>query len=167
MDTDDKFVVDDDVKAAWVMRRAREANRKLEEIDKVAAAEVESIVEWAQKQRESVERDYGHWETLLINYAERERTERDRKSIDLPTGKVTSRLTTESWKPTDDFVTWAKEFAPNLVRQKITELPETNEVLKEHLELSEGKVVVKETGEVVEGIEIKNPTVNYKVEVKE
>jgi hypothetical protein len=53
------------------------------------------------------------------------------------------------------------------VRQKITELPETNEVLKEHLELSEGKVVVKETGEVVEGIEIKNPTVNYKVEVKE
>lgn len=160
----EKFVIEDDVQAAWALRKFREAERRLTEIWKVVEAETQSIQDWADSQREKVERERTHFESLLIDYASKQRDGYGRKSIDLPAGRVTSRLSTESWTVKPEFIKWAKDFAPDLVRQKVTDMPETVEVLKEYLEYANGKVVKKETGEIVEGIEIKTPTVNYKVE---
>lgn len=158
------FVIEDDVQAAWALRKFRDLRRSQTEINAVVLSEVEAINEWAERQRGKLDRDLEHFENLLIEYATKQRDRYGRKSIDLPAGRVTSRLSTESWTVKPEFVKWAKDFAPDLVRQKVTEMPETVEVLKEHLEYANGKVVKKETGEIVEGIEIKTPTVNYKVE---
>lgn len=162
----DRFVIEDDSQAAWAMRKLRDLRRSQTEINAVVLSEVEAINEWAERQRGKLDRDLEHFENLLIEYATKQREVEGRKTIDLPTGRVTSRLSTESWTVKPEFTQWAKDFAPDLVRQKVTESPETVEVLKEHLEFVNGKVIKKETGEIVEGIEIKTPTVNYKVETE-
>lgn len=164
--TQERFTIEDDSQAAWAMRKLRDLRRRQTEINDVVLTEVEAINEWAERQRGKLDRDLGHFENLLIEYATKQRQTQDRKSIELPTGRVTSRMSTESWSVSNDFLKWAKDFAPELVRQKVTESPETVEVLKENLEFVNGKVIKKGTGEIVEGIEVKTPTVNYKVETE-
>ena len=53
----EKFVIEDDVQAAWALRKFREAERRLTEIWKVVEAETQSIQDWADSQREKVERE--------------------------------------------------------------------------------------------------------------
>lgn len=160
------FEVTDDSSAAWAMRKLRDVQREIENVKTVSADDIARVQEWEAKQLEKHEREVTHWETLLINYLEAER-DKGRKSVDLPTGRVTSRAIAEAWDiDAKEFIGWAHEFAPTLVRSKTTELPETVEVLREHFETSGGKVVVKDTGEIVEGIKVKDPTVTYKVETE-
>lgn len=163
-ETPERLVIEDDSLAAWAMRKYQEAARQRDEVNKVVLAEIEAINEWADKRREKIDRELTHFENLLIEYAEKQRTQFDRKSIDLPRGRVTSRATRESWNVGDSFVKWAKDFAPDLVREKVTSIPETVEVLRDRMEYVNGKVVMKETGEIVEGIEVKTPTIKYQVE---
>lgn len=159
------FAIGDDASAAWAMRKLQGLRQRQEEINAVVLSEVENINDWAEKQRGKLDRDLNYFESLLIAYAKEQREQHDRKSIDLPTGRISSRAVSEGWSvDSGEFVSWAKEFAPNLVRTKITESPETLDVLENHLETSGGKVVVKETGEIVEGIKVKDATINYKVE---
>jgi hypothetical protein len=159
------FEVSDDAGAAWAMRKLQGLRRQHDEIEKVVAAEIATVTEWAERSHNNLARDLAYFEGLLINYAREQREQHGRKSIDLPTGRVTSRKSSEGWSvDSAEFVSWAKEFAPHLVRTKITELPETLDVLEHNLETSGGKVVVQETGEIVEGISVKDAAINYKVE---
>lgn len=165
---DEHFVVDSDAKAAWAMRKYREAERKMVEIQKVVSQEMQTITDWAAKSSENVSRELQHFEFLLTAYLEQQRRDHDRKSVDLPTGRISSRISSATWDIDQaEFIKWARDFAPNLVRSKTTEMPEVQDVLREHLETSGGKVVVKETGEVVEGIKVKDPTLKITIEVKE
>lgn len=159
------FTIGDDASAAWAMRKLQALRKAEAEVHKVVQAETDNITEWANRSIEKLARDLNYFESLLIAYAKEQREQHDRKSIDLPTGRISSRAVSEGWSVEGaEFVSWAKEFAPNLVRTKITESPETLDVLEHHLETSGGKVVVKETGEIVEGIKVKDATINYKVE---
>lgn len=165
-ETKEPFEITDDSTAAWAMRKLRGLQQRIDEAHKTAADEISRVQEWEERQIEKLARDAQYFENLLIHYAIEQRQHHDRKTIDLPSGLVSSRLTHESWDiEKEEFIKWAKDFAPHLIRTKVTELPETTEVLKETLATSESKVVVKETGEVVEGIRVKEPTINYKVEV--
>ena len=160
------FEITDDSTAAWAMRKLRGLHQQIEAARKTAEDETARVQDWLERQTEKIERDAQYFENLLIHYAIEQRQNADRKTIDLPTGRVSSRASHESWNiDKESFIKWAKDFAPNLVRIKTTEMPETVEVLEEHLVAADGKVVVKETGEIVDGIEIKDATINYKVEV--
>jgi hypothetical protein len=105
-----RFEITDDRQATWAMRKARDAARRIKEVEQIAEDETERIQAWAINQRREPEATLGFFRYLLESYALRER-QRDpkRKSISTPYGKVQTRENSAKFAYDDEaFIAWAK-----------------------------------------------------------
>ena len=55
----ERFAVTDDGRATWAMRKARNAARRIAEVDAVAESEIMRVQEWAVRERAQSERALG------------------------------------------------------------------------------------------------------------
>lgn len=113
------FTVDDDAKADWALRKLRSVRRKQEENQKIAEAEAQRVSEWLSKVNTALESDALYFEAILRPYALLQRSE-GRKSVVLPHGtiKTTAGRARVEIENQDEFIKWAEENNPTLLRVK-------------------------------------------------
>jgi hypothetical protein len=113
------FVVNDDSKADWVMRKLAAVRRKQAENKAIHDREVARVTEWLEKVNTDLERDAEWFESNLKPYAFTERWN-GRKSIVLPHGtiKTTAGRSKIEIENESEFFAWAEVSQPELIRIK-------------------------------------------------
>ncbi len=144
------FVVDDDSKADWAMRKLASIRRKQAENTAIFDREVARVSEWLVKVNTALDRDAEWFEANLRPYALQERS-KDRKSIVLPHGTIKTVSGRVKFDIEDEskFLEWAETNAPELVRVK----KEVDKKALGALNQSEDKVISTQ-GEIVPAVKV-------------
>jgi hypothetical protein len=163
----ERFVVDNDQKAGWAMRKMRSVTLAKQRNIEIANEEIERINKWLTHVNKSLDAEEGFFENLLINYGRMQRELEDRKTVVLPHGKISSRQGSAKWEVDQDkFVNWAQENGrDDLLRFKVeANLSAIKASLFGDPEL--GNMAVTSDGVIAEGIVIEPTQTTYKVEVE-
>jgi hypothetical protein len=144
------FVVNDDSKADWVMRKLAAVRRKQAENKAIYDREVLRVTEWLEKVNTDLERDAEWFESNLKPYAFTERWN-GRKSIVLPHGtiKTTAGRSKIEIENESEFFAWAETSQPELIRIK-------KEIDKKALNalLTDSGDVISTQGEIVPSVRV-------------
>ena len=136
------FLVRDDQAAEWCMKKIREAE-----------AEYNRMEEWydmqIQKARERCESTVNYMTTLLMKYQ-------------LPSGELVLSKAKDDYKAADNqkLLDWCAVNDPDLL--KTVQSPKWADI-KKRLTTVDGKVVDKETGLFVDGVEIEHKEAKFEV----
>lgn len=167
-DADEKesFRIHDLGSLEWAFKRFAEAKKEVDEYEAFYMSEKQKLDNWLEEVQKAPKNEMAYFEGLIIEYARRQREERDKKTVISPSGRVTSRRSPATIQQVDE--------------KKLTKYALDNEIeeafkieldwpkLKKMLTITDdGRVINAETGEVVEGAKVKPETINYKVEVSE
>lgn len=147
--SDEPFVVDTIEKAAWAMRKYREAAQRKARNEALAEAEYERIREWLESANRKHDDAMAFFAGHLEGFARAERAE-GRKSVPLPDGTVKTRAKGPSFeidKPV--FLEWAQEHKPDVL--KVSYTPSVT-AMKDLLAVAGATVVDPDTGETVPGV---------------
>lgn len=159
----ERFVVDDDQKASWAMRKLRGIKVHKAANQAIADDEIARINSWLAQANSHLDSDEQYFTGMLMHYARICRERDDRKSVTLPHGKIGSRIGQPKWNVDNDaFMKWLEANHKDLIRIK-TE-PNLAEA-KKVLEIVGENAIDPATGEVAEGIQIINADITYTVEV--
>lgn len=144
------FIVDDDGKADWAMRKLASVRRKQADNQSIYDREVARVAEWLQKVNTDLERDAEWFESNLKPYALLERSN-GRKSILLPHGTIKTTAGRPKIEITDEiaFLAWAESSQPELIRIK-------KEIDKKVLNtlLTDSGDVISTQGEIVPAVQV-------------
>jgi len=163
---DERFIVDDDQKANWALRKISELQKEVERNTKLAEQEIDKIKQWETTQNKQIGDSILYFEGLLNEYAIKQREiDPEFKSMSLPNGRFGFRKQQPKWKYNDKEVLSYLESAEMEDLIRTTRVPNKAEIRKV-FEVVDDKVINKETGEVVEGIEIEHrpEQFNWRVE---
>ena len=146
----ENFVIDDDSKADWAMRKLASIRRKQAENQAIHDRETQRVQEWLSKVNTALERDAEWFEANLKPYALLERS-KGRKSVVLPHGTVKTTVGRPKIEIENEetFLNWAKESAPELLRIK-------TEIDKKNLNalITEENQVISTQGEIVPAVKV-------------
>lgn len=144
------FVVDDDKKADWAMRKLARLRRKQAENKAIAEAEIQRVSEWLETVNKSLESDAAYFEYILTPYALLQRSE-GRKTVTLPHGtiKTTAGRPKIEIEDEEKFLEWAKESETSVIRIK-------TEIDKKALNalLRDDNQVISTQGEIVPAVRV-------------
>jgi phage host-nuclease inhibitor protein Gam len=144
------FIVDDDAKADWAMRKLASLRRKQADNKAIYDREVLRVAEWLEKVNTDLERDAEWFESNLKPYALTERYN-GRKSVVLPHGtiKTTAGRPKIEIENELEFLAWAETSQPELIRIK-------KEIDKKVLNtlLTESGDVISTQGEIVPSVRV-------------
>jgi len=144
------FIVNDDAKADWAMRKLASLRRKQADNKAIYEREVLRVAEWLEKVNTDLERDAEWFESNLKPYALTERYN-GRKSVVLPHGtiKTTAGRPKIEIENELEFVAWAETSQPELIRIK-------KEIDKKVLNtlLTDSGDVISTQGEIVPSVRV-------------
>ena len=147
------FVVTDDQKADWALRKLAVVRRKQLENKSIHDAEVIRLTEWLSKVNTDLDRDALYFEAVLTPYALTERFN-GRKSLVLPHGtvKTTAGRPKIEFESEEGFIEWAKINDPALLRIK-TEIDKKtlNELITDDYQ------VISTQGEIIPAVKVSPP----------
>jgi len=170
---DDYFVIDNDQKANWALRKIRHLKQKKKENKEFAETEIKAIQkeidevnEWLESENESLDNDIEYMEGLLRVYAEQlKKDDLELKTHKLPFGQLQFRKQRDKWKYDNDKLL---EFAEKSLQDTIKIKKQVDKrKLKKKIRIVGSKAVVADTGEVVGGIVVTERGEKFKVKVKE
>lgn len=144
------FIVDDDAKADWAMRKLAHIRKKQAENQAIHDRELQRVQEWLSKVNTALESDALYFEAILRPYALLQRSE-GRKSVVLPHGTIKTtagRAKVEIESP-DEFLKWAETALPEAIRIK-KEIDKT--VLKDLI--TETGQVISTQGEIIPAVKV-------------
>ena len=148
--TREAFIVNDDAKADWAMRKLASIRRKQGDNKAIYDREVLRVAEWLEKVNTDLERDAEWFESNLKPYALTERYN-GRKSLVLPHGtiKTTAGRPKIEIENELEFVAWAETSQPELIRIK-------KEIDKKVLNtlLTDSGDVISTQGEIVPSVRV-------------
>lgn len=153
--TYERFVIDDDSKADWAVRKIAEAERRMAAVHERHDREQARIADWLTSATAADRQTVEHMTALLERYAIARREADGTKSIKTPHGTIQTRVSSPTCKVVGDkFVDWALGHGLNdLIRVK-------HEVDKRSLNERTGRwsvtpdgYYVTEDGEVVPDVE--------------
>jgi phage host-nuclease inhibitor protein Gam len=148
--TREAFVIDDDSKADWAMRKLASIRRKQSDNKAIYDREVQRVAEWLDKVNTALERDAEWFESNLKPYALTERSN-GRKSVVLPHGtiKTTTGRPKIEIENEVEFLAWAEKSEPELIRVK-------KEIDKKVLNalLTDSGDVISTQGEIVPSVRV-------------
>src|SRR5690554_5096680 len=151
---DDRFVVDNEEKANWALRKIAEHEQKIKDAIDFATQEISKIESWLNQIKEERQNKIDHLQSMLAEYAMKQR-EKDPsfKSMKLPNGSFGFRKQQVRWNYDD------KQLLESLKEKGMTdfikvEYKVNKRDLKRALKVANNKVINPETGEVVEGVTI-------------
>lgn len=149
---DERFTVDSDEKANWVLRKIASLEEKKEANTSLAQVEIEKIKAWLEQVNGGLDRDIEYFQGLLAEYAQAQREKDPKfKSRKLPNGKFGFRKKPAKWQYDDSrLLEYLKQ---NGLTEYIRIKEEANKsALKKKAKVVDGKAVDPETGQVIEGI---------------
>jgi len=167
------FLIDNDQKANWALRKIRHlkqkkkenndfANTEIEEIQK----EIDEINQWLESKNDSLDNDIEYMEGLLRVYAEQLKDDDpELKTHKLPFGQLQFRKQRDKWRYDNNKLL---EFADKNLKDTIKIKKQVDKrKLKKKIRVVGSKAVVADTGELIEGIEVIKRGEKFKVKVKE
>src|SRR5690625_1527227 len=162
---DDRFVIDDDTKANWALRKIAEHEEHVSNANELAQKEIDKIENWFKQVKEQRQNQIDHLQSLLAEYATKKREEDPNfKSMSLPSGRFGFRKRPDKWVYDDEKLleSLKKSEMNDLIRVK----EEVNKRdLRKVLEVVNGKVLNPETGEFIEGVSIEKQGETFNVRV--
>jgi len=165
------FVVDNDRRAVWCLRKIKHLKQKQQKNEKLAEAEIEDIQKeidevqkWLDEENDNLQNSIDFFESILYSYAlELRKEDPELKTHKLPFGQLQFRSKRPKWNYDNakllDFITSNYR---ELV--KVKESVDKRK-LKQVTEVVGDKVVLKETGEIVEGVEVVERDEEFQVKV--
>lgn len=157
------FKVTDDYKADWALRKYRSYQERIELNASLADKERKRIEDWLTSENEKLQQKQSFFENHLIAYAIGERDKNDRKTISLPNGTISTRQGSDA--PTiedkESVIGWLKENNHVDVIKVKEELDLTE--FKKQIVIDGEKVIWKDTGEIVQGVSVKNGKLSLKI----
>jgi hypothetical protein len=147
--------VDNDSKAAWAIRKLAGLRAHQEANKEIADVEIMKITEWRDNEDKHIDRQAAYFVSVLTQYALSERITKDRKSIKLPRGTISTSATAAKWTIDEKlFIPWAEKINSAFIRIK-------KEVAlvaaKEGLIVLDDKVLDPATGELAPGVTVTQP----------
>jgi phage host-nuclease inhibitor protein Gam len=157
------FKVTDDYKADWALRKYRSYQERIELNESLAEKERKRIEDWLSSENEKLKQKQSFFENHLIAYAIGERDNNDRKTISLPNGTISTRQGSDSTTIEDkeSILGWLKENNHSDVIKVKEELDLTE--FKKQIVIDGEKVIWKDTGEIVQGVSVKNGKLSLKI----
>lgn len=161
-----RFVVDDDNKACWALRKIKEKQEKIEQKKELAETQVRQINEWLESETEKLEKSIEFLKSLLHEYAVRLREkEPGLKTHSLPFGDLQFRKQQPEWKYDEE------KLLKSLKESELTEYIRIKESvdkanLKKSAVIQDGKVVEKNTGIVLDGVIVEERPEKFDVKVR-
>lgn len=156
----EQFVIDTPEKADWALKKLQEIKRQQLEIDKRADEQIKPIEDWRKKEIGKLSDSEIYFTMLLTEYANNNRDKDNKFRFSSPYGKIYTRKT-KKWTYDEQKV--IDEYKNTDVVQNVPKLNKSE--LKKRIEFINGKPVDKETGAVVDGVEIEEVSkVNVKTE---
>lgn len=165
------FVVDNDRKAVWCLRKIKHLKEKQLKNEKLAESEIEEIQKeidevqkWFDEENDKLQNSIDFFESILYSYAlELRKEDPDLKTHKLPFGQLQFRGKRRKWnydsaKLLDFISTNYRELVK--VKESIDKMK-----LKQMIKVVGNKVVVKDTGQIVEGVEVVERDEEFKVKV--
>lgn len=159
------FRVNDDGAAAWAIERLAEVKAEMAKHQALRDKGVQRLDDWLEHVQKPLVANASFFEHLLADYARRQRLESDRKTIALPHGKVSTRIT----KPkllidTERFLEWARANRPAFIRVK----EEANIAeMNASVVIQETKVIDPDTGQIIDGVSATSEEMSIKITVNE
>lgn len=158
---EEPFVIDNDVKAEWALRRIRERAAERDRILETSWEIIESYKAVIQTEFDRAAEEIAGLEGMLLQYfamVEHAAT-KTQETYRLPTGKLKMKLAFERMVPDDEtLITAFPDFTERKPSLKWGEL-------KKRLSIAEGKVIDTETGEIVQGVSLEMVPPKFIVEV--
>ena len=146
------FSIDSLSRASWAIRKLSLAQKRINEIQAEAQAEIDKVNEWVESATKSARQDKEFFENSLKAYMIRLREEEGEKSLSLPDGEISSRSVPAKARVSDlgVFLKWAEETGH---RQWVRVKKEADlTALHKHVRFEGDAVLDSETGEVIEGL---------------
>jgi hypothetical protein len=147
------FIIDTDQKAEWALKKVLEAKAEKERLTSLVNSELDSLkVKQAEIDRH-YENETSYLLAMLNEYMKtvKCKTTKTQATYELLSGKLVFKFAKAELKESPELLDWCKQNAPEYVRTK-------EEVmwgeLKKNLEATTEGVIMANTGEFVEGIEI-------------
>ena len=165
--TERTYVINDEDGAIWAMRNLASAVRRLNDIKRQAADEVDRITRWVELTSKSPQNTVEYFEKALKEFMVRLREETGRKSLELPDGTVKSRQSSASVEILDieTFIKWAENNGhAGWVRVK-KEIDKA--AVRDGVEFIGDAVLDNLTGEVVDGVTVSPESVSVSITVSE
>lgn len=161
------FVVDDDGKADWAMRKYAGAQRRIDAVGARRTAEADRLADWYEEVTRADQQTVNTMKGLLSEYAVQVRadTGEKQKSVSTPHGKVSTRTSggLPAVSSVEDLLGWAEEHGLMVTRIKYeVEKGVLNEAAKEWAVTEDGMYVTPD-GEQVPGLFHTPVTVNASV----
>lgn len=156
----EQFVIDTPEKADWALKKLQEIKRQQLEVDKRADEQIKPVEDWRKKELGKLSDSEVYFTMLLTEYADNNRDKDNKFRFSSPYGKIYTRKT-KKWTYNEQKV--IDEYKNTDVVQNVPKLNKNE--LKKRVEFINGKPVDKETGAVVDGVEIEEVSkVNIKTE---
>ena len=155
----EKFEIKDLSDVNSVMRTIKNIEDKRAEYKAFAEAEIKKVTEWLESMERNLDSKIDFYKYHLTEYLNKERLSNPRaKSISVPNGKFSCRVTKKISYPEEQMLEYLKANYQNLVKTVIVEKYDKNDIKK----LLDGNIN-KETGEILEFVTIEeNTTYNIK-----
>lgn len=148
------FVVDTDEKANWALRKIKQFKEQQKENNALADAEIEKINAWAKQENEKAQQSIDYFQGLIAAFALKKReTDPKFKSMKLPNGRIRFKKQQPKWNYDDEKVVKALKDAGLQDFIKVKESPSKTDI-KKAFDVQDGKVVVPDTGEILDGVEV-------------
>ena len=159
------FKIDNDGSADWALRKIRQSQKRIAEIQRTAEEQIAMIEKWMLSEIAGEEKSVAYFTQLLDNYHRGlyEQDPKRYKTIKLPNGIIKRVKTQPTFERDEDkLLGWLEErqleqFIDRKAKAKWGELKKRGEV-------SGAVCVMPETGEVVEGIRVEAQEEKFKVE---
>ena len=163
----DKFVIDDDHKANWALKKIRQMKNKVAEKEEFAQKEIDEIKKWLEEETSKLEDSIEYFESMLTEYAMKMKEEdEDLKTHKLPAGKLQFRKRRPKWNYDNEKLMKHLEESGRDELIRVKKSPDKRK-LKKQVEVAGNKVVDADTGEIIEGIEVQERGESFKVKVND
>ena len=146
------FLIDNDTKAEWAIRKIKEAQDEHDRISALIDAEEERLKERKEKNDKKLEADTSYLKYLLNSYMNTVKCKetKTQRSYQLLSGKLVYKYGGTEWiKDEDKLLEWARQNKPDLVKTKYS-VDWSN--LKKTLTVTPKDEVITEDGELLDFI---------------
>jgi hypothetical protein len=165
------FIVDNDRKAVWCLRKIKHLKEKQAKNEELAESEIEEIQKeinevqkWLNEENDKLQNSISFFESILYSYAlELRKEDPELKTHKLPFGKLQFRSKRPKWNYDNSKLL---DFVSTNYRELVKVKKSVDKrKLKQVTEVVGDKVVVRDTGEIVEGVEVVERDEEFQVKV--
>lgn len=166
------FIVDNDSKASWCMRKIRQMEKKKSDHERLAdeliadlEKEIAEIENWLTEENSKLDNNIDFLKDKLRHYAENLKAEDEElKTYSLPYGSFKWREQRDKWRYEEEkLLEFLENSDPDLVRVK---KQPAKRKLKKKVKVSGNKAILP-TGEIVEGVEIEERGEKFKIDIEQ